>query len=221
MRIWSLANSEDGPAVGDLDELDLPVNEFGDLDAPYDSAQEEEEQDEDSPWGTRWEEWCGFASERGRPMVTYRHIIEFMVDIGMLERRVDGDAVYWQTPSQVPLVEDVLPLSAERREQEARLRWRDAFQPAATAITRWLVEQRVEDELVLDVQTSISDLAAELDLDLENARHGLACAVTEASDMWATPDPEAALLTAPIRVTVDWQRFDAERIAMRLNLPGD
>ncbi|HEX5375969.1 MAG TPA: DUF6042 family protein [Solirubrobacterales bacterium] len=219
--IWRLAHSEDGPVAGDLDQLDLGLDGYGGLDAPYDPQQEEEDQGEDSTWGTRWEHWCGFAAERGRPMVTCRHVIEFMAEIGMLERRVDGDTIYWSPPSQVPLVEDVLPLSGERREEEARLRWRDAFQEANNAITRWLVEQRTEEELVLEVETSISDLAVELDLDLENARHGLACAVTEASDMWATPDPETALLTASIRITVDWQRFDAERISVRLSLPDD
>ena len=144
-----------------------------------------------------------------------------MAAIGLLVRDTSGGQVHWRPPAQVPLAEDVLPFTDDQRKAEARLRWRDAFGPAANAVTRWLVEQRVPDEKVLTAATTISDIATELDLDLDDARHGFACAISEAHDMWATPDPENALLTDEIRVTVDWQRFDAERISVQLNIPEE
>lgn len=222
--IWSVSHAKDGSIAGDLDDLaedHLHAEQYGGLDTPYDPANDEDADEEGSTWSDRWAEWQGFAAQREMPMQTYRDVFEFMARIGLLVRDTSDDLTRWRPPAQVPLAEDVLPLSEAQREVEARIRWRDAFGPAASAITRWLVDQRVADETVLTVATSISDISTELDLDLDDARHGLACAVSEAGDMWATPDPESALLTDPIQITVDWQRFDAERIAVRLNIPGE
>ena len=153
-------------------------------------------------------------------METYRHVIEFMAEVGLLERRVENGAVWWGPTTPCPLAEDALPLSDVEKRIQSRLRWQDAFRQAEGRILNWLVDQR-DNDLELKVTIALKDLAEALDLDLDDTRHGVASAVEGAADISAIPDPESVGVDDPLVIVVDWQRFDEDRIAVQLMTPEE
>ena len=64
---------------------------------------------------------------------------------------------------------------------------------------------------------SLAHLADRLGLDIDEVRHGLACAIEQAGDIDVTPDPETAGPAQPMKILVDWDRFDAQRIEIRID----
>ena len=84
MTVW-LLTKEGAPPRGDLDDQDTAfwVSQVAPrgLDEPYDPADEEgwvEDLDDEK---ALWEEWLGYAEERGRPLTSCRDVIEFMVEL--------------------------------------------------------------------------------------------------------------------------------------------
>lgn len=219
-----LAWGKEGPIPGDLDDLGpqaLRADKYEGLDTPLgEAAITEGEDDEDSTWRMKWTEWQGYATALGRPMETYRHVIEFMAEIGLLERHTEDGAVWWRPTTPCPLAEDALPLSDEEKRVQSRLRWQDAFRHAESRILNWLVDQR-GDALDLRVETSLARLAESLDLDLDDTRHGLACVVEGAVDISANPEPESVGVDDLLLIVVDWQRFDEDRISIQLVTPEE
>jgi hypothetical protein len=217
--IGAVAWGEDDPLPGDLDELPLGADKYGGFDAPLDRSAITEDDDDDQ-WTERWQLWQRCASERGHRLKTYRDVIEFMAVIGLVERHVEDGTVWWRPAHPAPLAEDVLPLTDEEREIQARLRWQSAFAQAETKIISWLVEQRAEEAHDLRLETSMRALADTLELDLDDARHGLAGAV-DSPDISAVPSPEAANADEPLAISVDWQQFDVNRFEVRLAMPDE
>jgi hypothetical protein len=221
MWVWAL----DGEAVaGDLDELGaevLDVAALGGLDAVYDPAAHGDadiEPDEDPAWAIRWEEFGAQAARRGLPMRTPRDAIEFMREIGLVERVEHDGEIYWRAVVPVPLAEDLLDLDEQTRGQEAKLRWQRAFQHAEHRVTNWLVDQRT-DAPTTELTIRLAEISIRLDLDLEETRQGLAVAMDAAGDISARPHPETAAPGDPIQISVDWDRFDAGRIMIVANSP--
>lgn len=224
MAIWRLDRHPDGAVAGDLDELGavaFDVESLGGFDAPYDAAQHADVHEEDGMWAERWARFVTEAERRAMPMRTPRDAIAFMQAVGLVERiEKDGEAL-WRPVVPVPLAEDVLELDADTPRREAEMRWHAVFQRAANEITSWLVDQR-GDSPTTEVTITLTDLASRLDLEVDEARHGLANAMVEAGDIAAKPHPEKAETDEPIAVVVDWRRFDNERISVRLlTPPGD
>jgi hypothetical protein len=191
----------------------------GSLDAPYDPSVIVSEPDERYVWIPRWERWQRYAAERGRVMLSCRHIIEFMTELGVFERREHEGVVRWFIPAVLPLVEDVLELTAEQRAFESERRWHEQFSHAHSAIIRWLCLQRTVDPF-LRVETSIASLAATLDLDLEDTRHGLGLIANSAADIGLGRDPERAQLDDTFTITVDWRCLENERLILPEFLNG-
>lgn len=220
MAIWTLDRHPDGPIAGDLDELGpeaLGVDSLGGFDATYDPADHGDACEDDGMWEERWMRFVVEAERRGMAMSTPRDAISFMQAVGLVER-IEGDEVLWRPVVPVPLAEDVLELDADTRRREAELRWYASFQGAANEITGWLVEQR-DDSPRTHVAISLEALAARLELDVDEARHGLANAMREAGEIAATPHPERADANETIAIAVDWRRFDEERISVQLLFP--
>ena len=216
IQIWRLAAAE-GSVAGDLDDLGdgaLDVDSLGGLDATYDAATHGDAGEDEQMWGRRWTAFAEQAALRGLPMRTPRDAIEFMRVIGLVEREERDGEIYWQPVMPVPLAEDTLRLNEQERQRQACMRWHHAFQHASNRIVAWLVEQR-SDAPTADVTLTLAELAGRTDLDVDEARHGLACAMAEAGDITATPDPEATEPDRALTISVDWERFDVERIAVR------
>jgi hypothetical protein len=217
MGIWFLHSETGSPPTGDLDDLDTAmwVNAVAPrgLDEPYDPTAEEGDQDEIGEQVKRWQEWQGYAKARGFPMTTYRHVIEFMIELRLIERRDDGIHVSWTIVSPLPNVDEILPLTPERRKQVALIRWRAQFSEIAETISSWLGQFKRPDAESLELETSIGALANELRLDPEDARHGLAVLLDE--DIRCDPDPETAAIDEALRIAVDWKLFEEWRTQYR------
>ena len=225
VAIWQLDRSPDGPTPGDLDDLGakaFDVESLGGFDAIYDPARPRgaEDADESSMWVKRWSRFVSEAERRNMPLHTPRDTIAFMRAVGLIERVEVDDQVYWRPVVPVPLAEDVLDLDDGTRANEAELRWRSAFQQASNAITSWLVDLR-RDAPTTEVATTLTQLAELLELDVDQARHGLATAIAEVGDISSDPHPETVEADALLLITVDWQTFDKERLILRLNVPGN
>lgn len=181
------------PEAGELEELVarglLRLGAGCGLDVPFVAVGRLERSDDDAQWAARWERFGEHAADAGRAMVTPRDAVELMRAIGLVERVVRGGDVFWRSAAPVPLAEDVLALSAEEREREARLRWMLAFADAERRATRWLGERRAGG---VPAFTTLARLAARLGLDVDDARFGLAHAIEAAGDVACVPDPERA-----------------------------
>ena len=216
-RMW-VSVVEGEALAGDLDEIGaerLDVAVFGGLDATYDPAVHGDadlEPDEEPTWAIRWQTFAEAAAERSMPMNTPRDAINLMRAIGLVERIEDDGEISWSAVVPVPLVEDVLDLDDEARESEAKLRWRRAFRHAEDRVTNWLVDMR-SDAPTTKLTITLAEIAVRLDLDLDETRQGLAVAM-DTGDITATPHPESAAPGDPIRISLDWDRFDAERISI-------
>ena len=213
------------PLPGDLDDPD--ANEWvrllapGGLDQPYDPSADPYPEDGasnlDEP--ARWEEWQSYAKARGLPMATYRHIFEFMLELGLIERREDADGVFWLNGSSLPQVDEVLQLPPDRQARLAERRWRERFYEQKHQITDWMRGLRTPDAERLEFQISIQALAERVGLDPEDARHALALLVDE--DIECDVDPETTAMDAPLRITIDWQLFEELRTLYTAVIPGE
>jgi hypothetical protein len=224
LQMWG--STLDGGALhGELDELGaeaLDLASLGGLDTPYDPAHADADlQDDEAPvWTPRWELFVSAAAQRGLPMHTARDAIMLMRAIGLIERAEIAGEIVWRAVIPVPLAEDLLDLDDATRRREADLRWQRAFQHAEHTVTGWLVGQRT-DAPTSELTITLTELAGRLGLDVDETRHGLANAPTTSGDITATPDPEVAEADQPLRITVDWAIFDAERIALRFGSPDE
>ena len=221
MTVW-LLTKEGAPPRGDLDDQDTAfwVSQVAPrgLDEPYDPADEEgwvEDLDDEK---ALWEEWLGYAEERGRPLTSCRDVIEFMVELELLER-VEAEDGIWRVVSPLRHVEDVLPLSSERQAIESQIRWREGFREASQTITDWLREKRPPVQAKSEIETSIEAIAKEVGLDPEDARHGLAILLNE--DVRCSVDPETARSDELLRLRIDWELFEEWRTVYSIRPEGD
>lgn len=220
MGIFLLGQAKE-PPLGELDDDGTAawvsmVAPRG-LDEPYDPAEEEGWTDDVGAEKVLWEEWQGYAADRSRRLRSCRDIIEFMVELDVIEKLDDG---IWRIVTPLSNVEDVLPLSPERREREAQIRWRLSFRKATTEITSWLAEQWVSGEEQSEIAISIEAMAAETGLDPEDTRHGLALLLDD--DIRCDADPETAGSDQLLRITVNWSHFEEGQTVYRASPPeGD
>jgi hypothetical protein len=222
MNLWMLHSQTGFPLFGDLDDplaswwVDLVA--FTGLDAPYDPDRdpvaEECDQEEKRAEAQRWEEWQGYAKERDLPMTTCRHVIEFMLELGLIERRESALGTLWMIVSPLPDVESVLNLSPERREEEAITRWRIRFNGVGETIADWMAGLSTPNAETDEFTTSINAVAEQLSMDPEDARHGLAVLLDD--DVSCDVDPETAAADAPLRIRVNWPLFEELRAMYRL-----
>jgi hypothetical protein len=159
-----------------------------DLDLPFDPVGRLERADDDAQWVRRWMRFGELAAELGLPMVTPRDAIELLRAVGVVERIDVGGDVFWRSVAPVPLAEDVLPLNAEERAREARVRWLLAFEAAEYRVNAWLADQPGGSL----TYTTLARLAARLSLDVEDARFGLAHAIEHHGSVACVPAPEVA-----------------------------
>jgi hypothetical protein len=216
LAFWGFGGAQLGE--GDLDELGseaLQIESFGGLDAVYEPDSEVDE----GMWLERWREFQGYAADYGLPMETPRDTIQFMLRAGLLERREEDGLVFWAPVVPVPLAESVLDLDEETREREAEIRWASAFQHAENAVTGWLVDRRT-DASTSTHRITLTELAGQLELDVDDVRQGLAHAC-EVGDIAAHPAAQGAEPDQPLVITVDWELFDQERLSISFAVPGE
>jgi hypothetical protein len=213
LNTWFLHFETGSPLPGDLDDPEaadwIAALAPTGLDEPYDPARDPGLDDgwrSDEEELERWQELQRYASERDLPMTTSRHVIEFMLELGLIERRETDDGLAWVIASPLPNVEDVLNLSPERLEQEAKVRWELSFAEVERTIAAWIGELRTPGTKSHEFTTSIQAVAEELRLDPEDARHGLTILLSE--DIRCDIDPETAAVDAPLRLTIDWKLFE-------------
>lgn len=224
MALFLLHAERGFPLSGDLDDPEaaewVQFLAPDGLDQPYHPDTDPFEEngfDEDEP--RRWEEWQGYAKARGLPMTTYRHIFEFMLELGLIERREDPSGVIWLNASPLQQVDEVLPLPPERQARLAKRRWRERFIEKEHQIIDWMRQLRAPDAESFEFETSIKDLAEQVGLDSEDTRHALALLLAE--DIQCDVDPETAALDAPLRITIDWQLFEEWRTLFTTVIPGE
>jgi hypothetical protein len=216
VNIWFLHSQTGSPPLGDLDDPDAAwwvdlIAPTG-LDEPYDPARDptlERDRDEEQKELKLWRELQGYARERGLPMTTSRHVVDFMLDLNLVERRETEIGITWTIVSPLPNVEDVLTLSPERQESESITRWRIGFSQIAETIAGWIRGLKTPGAETQEFTTSIRTLAEELCLDLEDARHGLTVLLND--DIRCNVDPETAAIDTPLRLNVDWKLFEEWR----------
>lgn len=214
LNLWFLHYQTGSPMAGDLDDPDaaawVAVLAPTGLDEPYDPTCDpglEGDQEEEERELERWEDLQRYARERNLPMTTSRHVIAFMLELNLIERQETDAGVIWLIVSPLPNVEEVLNLSPRRREEESKVRWRIAFEEIAQSIAGWIGEFRAPGAKSGVFTTSIQAVAKELRLDVEDARHGLTVLLDE--DIQCDVDPETAAVDASLRLTVDWELFEA------------
>lgn len=224
MTLFLLHAERGFPPSGDLDDPDPPewmqILAPGGPDQPYHPNTDPYEDngfDDDEP--KRWEEWQGHAKARGLPMTTYRHIVEFMLELGLIERREDPSGVIWVNARPLPQVDEVLQLPPERQARLAERRWRERFMEKERQITEWMRQLRTPDAESLEFETSIKALAERVGLDPEDTRHALALLLAE--DVQCDVDPETAAIDAPLRITINWQLFDELRTLFTAAFPEE
>lgn len=219
-----LAHVDQGfPAPGDLDDPEaaewVGVLAPGGLDQAYRPGADPYSEDtafDDEP--QRWEEWQDYARARGLPMETYRHIFEFMLELGLIERREDAGGVIWLNASPLQQVDEVLPLPPERQALLAENRWRERFREQGQQIIDWMRQPRTPEAESFEFEVSIKALAEQLGLDPEDTRHALALLPGE--DIQCDVDPETAPIDAPLRITIDWPLFEELRTLYTAAIPG-
>lgn len=221
MCIWLLTR-EGAPPCGSLDEDGAAfwvsqVAPHG-LDEPYKPADEREWTDDLPNEEALWGEWQGYATNRDRRLTSCRDLIEFMVELGLIEEG-NHDGV-WRAVSPLQHVEDVLPLNAERKEIESQVRWRQSFAAASDAVDTWIAQKRPPGIAESEIETSLQAISADLGLDLEDARHGLAISLDE--DIRCDVDPETVASDQLLRLRIDWKLFEDLRTPYRASRPqGD
>lgn len=218
MCIW-LLTKEGAPPRGDLDDegASFWVSQVAPrgLDEPYDPSYEKGWVDDLENEEALWDEWQGYAENRDRPLTNCRHVIEFMIELGLIERVEEGvDGVMWRVSSDLPHVEDVLSLNAKRQEIESQFRWRDSFREASQMVTEWLAQRRAPAVAKSEIETSIQVIATDLGLDPEDVRHGLAILLDE--DIQCDLDPETAESDETLRIRIDWKLFKEWRTVYRI-----
>lgn len=187
------------------------------LDQPYDPDVEDLEPEESERFRKSWEEWQRYAAERGRRMETGRDVIEFMLELGLLKTHVEEGDVVWTLPDRLPFPEELLQLSSELQDELSEMRWRASFREAATVITSWISEQRIPGATMGEIEVSLQTLAAEVGLDLDDARRGVVTLI--ADDIRCDQDPEVADSDAVLKLTIGWALFDDWRTAYRSVAP--
>lgn len=200
------------PPRGELDDPDnlwVGVVAPNGLDEPCDPTPRECDQDRVEAELKLWEEWQTYAMARDRPMTTCRHIVEFLIELNVIERREDESGVSWTVVSPLPNVEEVLPLPPERREHESKIRWQESFAQASRTITDWIDQHRVPGADMAEIEISLQNLADQAGLDPEDARHGLAILLDE--DIRCDRDPETVAIELPLRIAIDWKLFEEWR----------
>jgi hypothetical protein len=214
-----LLTQEGAPPFGGLDDEGAAfwVSQVAPrgLDEPYDPAEEKGWTDAPENEEALWKEWRDYAEIHGRPLESCRDLLEFMVELGLIDGGDDGT---WVAVSPLPHVEDVLPLAIERKEIESQIRWRQSFAAAGNAITAWLTEKKTPGVAESEIETSLQAIAANTGLDLEDARHGLALLLAE--DIRCNVDPETAARDQLLGLRIDWRLFEEWRTVYRAPRSG-
>ncbi len=186
-------------------------DETDDADAATVNAEEAAERE------ARIAEVDGYSRHLGvAPVRTLADVLELMVACRILTRTGDGGGTVVDFAFDAPLPAEVLPLSAEEREKEDRLRWRSAYEPVAGSIIG-LFDPDLEDRPDR-LRTSLQRLARQLDVDAETAR-AAALLLLEDEDFTANRELERIAEHQVFELTVDWERFDRERMSLRLAMP--
>jgi hypothetical protein len=84
-----ILTQEGAPPFGDLDEegAEFWISQVAPhgLDEPYKPSDEQEWTDELPNEEALWEEWQGYAANRDRRLTSCRDLIEFMVELGLID----------------------------------------------------------------------------------------------------------------------------------------
>ena len=164
-------------------------------------------------------EMDGFSQHVGvAPVRTLADLLDFMVACRILTRSGEGAGAVVDFAFDAPLPAESLPLSAPARQKADRLRWRSASEPAAGSIIGLFTPDAADrpDRL----RTSLQRLARQLDVDVETAR-AAALLLLEDGDFTATQDLERIAEHKVFELAADWERFDRERMSLRLTMPDE
>jgi hypothetical protein len=143
-------------------------------------------------------------------------VVELMCRLGLLHRDGDIEAVAtrWQIARPLPLPEERIPLSDTDRADEDRMRWQSLHYRHAQQLIGRFVEQDLD-----EMTTSLTQLARLLDVDVDDAREAVLVLLGECGDFSADHDVERIQPHQAFALTVDWERFNQERISARIALP--
>ena len=186
-------------------------DETDDADAATANAEEAAER------AARIAEIDGYSQHLGVAQVrTLADVLELMVACRVLTRTGDAGGAVVDFAFDAPLPAKVLPLSAEEREKEDRLRWRSAYEPVAGSIIG-LFDPDAQDRPA-QLRTSLQRLARQLDVDAQTAR-AAALLLLDDGDFTANRDLERIAEHQVFELAADWERFDRERMSVRLAMP--
>jgi hypothetical protein len=144
------------------------------------------------------------------PVQTMGDLLEFMVACTLLTCTEDGPVRRYAFNPHAVLPGEVLPLSESKQAEEDALRWRFLHEPTAHAIIELF---HPDSDYRPDAkQTSLRQLARELDIDIETARAGLATLLMD-GEFTASHDPERTAEDECIEITVDWVKYHQTRLS--------
>lgn len=152
------------------------------------------------------------------PVRTMADVLQYMIACGVVIERTESEDVVYDLNPDVELPAEVLPLSDEDRAKEDSLRWQDVHEATAQSIIR-LFDPDSEDRPERK-RTSLTRLAREFDSDFESVRAGVLNLLDE-GDFTTTIDIEDAAPHQVFELVVDWERFAATRIGLRLAIGGN
>lgn len=179
-----------------------------DLEGPALPAAELEE-------GTRnlEEVWRQAADDRGLPLDTVDDLIDVMAAIGLLELSAAGCV---QVVNPLPLVEDALPLDEEQRQREVDRRWRARYERTAECIiarfgevyrrTGQLPDGWQQTDTALTWTTTLMAASADLVVDPDDLRHGLALLLEDGELTIDVPDIRTVDRDQAFCLTIQWVR---------------
>lgn len=152
------------------------------------------------------------------PVRTMAAVLQYMIACGVVIERTEGENVVYDLNPDVKLPSEVLPLSDEDRAKEDSLRWQGVHEATAQSIIRLFDPDGAERPE--RKRTSLTRLARELDSDFESVRAGVPNLLDE-GDFTTTIDVEDAAPHQVFELLVDWERFAATRINLRLAIGGN
>jgi hypothetical protein len=141
-----------------------------------------------------------------------------MCRLGLLHRLgdIEAAATRWQVARPLPLPEERIPLSDAERDDEDRMRWQGLhYRHAQQLIGRFVAHD-------LDTMTtSLTQLARLLKVDINDAREAVLVLLGECGDFSADHDIERIEPHQVFNLTVDWERFNQERIGIARSPPDE
>jgi hypothetical protein len=140
-------------------------------------------------------------------------VLALLLACGLLTERPGSTGPRYDLDPSPPLPAEVLQLTGDEAAREDRLRWEAMHEGVAQAVLRLFDPLGARHDRV---RSTVTDLAAVLGVPADDVRAGLGVLLV-AGGLRATRDVERVPDDVPLDLVMDWRRFDAERVVVRID----